>query len=979
MGNQSSVTESGAPRLVRRLSPLAVWALSFGCSVGWGSFVMPGTTFLPIAGPLGTALGIAIGALVMLIIGINYAYLMNRYPDACGTFSFTKRVFGYDHGFLSAWFMGLVYLAIIWANATAIPLIFRSIFGDLLRFGYFYTIAGYDVYFGEIMISLLAVLVFGYVCLRGSRVVSVTQILLALLLIGGILVAFIAVFVRSGAGSTSAMEPLFSPDYKPGAGILFIVFLAPWAYAGFESVSHSAEEFRFPVRKSLRILIISLGTSAIAYIALALIAAAVQPQGFGSWVEYFREMGNLSGVQGMPTFYAVSAAMGKPGVAILGVAAAAGIITGLMGNMTAASRMIYSMARDNMLPAPMAALNKNGAPKHAILFLILVCLPIPFLGRSAIGWIIDVNTIGVAIAYAYTSTVAFRQALAEKKTGVVVSGAAGMGLSFFFLLYFLVPNLWSVSTLAMESYLMFLLWAVLGFVTFYLIFRRDKSRRMGKSTTIWIVLLLLIFFTSMIWIMGTTSQATETAVEDAERAYAYALESESQSATDSNLDGYKDMMTNHFQQLTGQVIRNTAVQFLLFLVALLIVFRIYSTVQRQHQSAVEDKNLAEQSSQAKTTFLSNMSHDIRTPMNAIVGYVTLAKREKDLSPRSRDYLDKIEASSSHLLALINDVLEMSRIESGKMELMPVPTDLRKVMEEVRDMFSTQMETKGLNYTVSCEEVKDPRVLCDGSRLNRVLLNLISNAYKFTPEGGSVTVTLRQTGLKEGRAAFRLSVKDTGIGMSPEFAAKVFEAYEREKTATVESIQGTGLGTAITKSIVEIMGGTIQVFSEQGKGSEFVVDVAFPLDPEAVQTGASGAGEAEDPAAFAGLRLLLAEDDPDNRDVETALLREAGFLVETAENGEEAVEMLASSKAGYYALILMDIEMPVKNGYNAAKLIRSLKNPALASIPIVALTGKAFSEDITAAREAGMNGHIAKPLNIKNAVDLLNELLNQNRG
>ena len=180
MGKQSSVTESGAPRLVRRLSPLAVWALSFGCSVGWGSFVMPGTTFLPIAGPLGTALGIAVGALVMLIIGVNYAYLMNRYPDAGGTFTFTKMVFGYDHGFLSAWFMGLVYLAIIWANATAIPLIFRNILGDLLHFGYFYTIAGYDVYLGEIMISLLAVLVFGFVCLKGSRAASMTQILLAL-------------------------------------------------------------------------------------------------------------------------------------------------------------------------------------------------------------------------------------------------------------------------------------------------------------------------------------------------------------------------------------------------------------------------------------------------------------------------------------------------------------------------------------------------------------------------------------------------------------------------------------------------------------------------------------------------------------------------------------------------------------------------------------------------------------------------------
>ena len=980
MGTKSSASESGAGafRLVRRLSPLAVWALSFGCSVGWGAFVMPGTTFLPIAGPLGTALGILIGALVMLIIGVNYAYLMNRYPDAGGTFTFTKAVLGYDHGFLSAWFMGMVYLAIIWANATAIPLIFRNIFGDLLQFGYFYTIAGYDVYFGEIMISLAAVLVFGAVCLRGSRMTSVTQILLAVFLIAGILIAFLAVFLRQSGGAHVRLEPLYSPDYKPGVGILFIVFLAPWAFAGFESISHSAEEFRFPVKKALRILVVSLVTAAFAYVALALIAAAAQPEGFRSWTDYLKSLGNIGGVKGLPTFYAAYRAMGNTGVAILGVAAAAGIITGLVGNMTAGSRMIYAMARDNMLPAPMAALNRHGAPKNAILFLVLISLPIPFLGRSAIGWIIDVNTIGVSIAYAYTSFVTFRQARAERNKGVLISGMLGIGVSIFFLLYFLIPNLWSVSTLSMESYLMFLLWSVLGFVAFYLIFRRDRSRRMGKSTTIWIVLLLLIFFTSMIWIMGTAEQATETAVEDAGRTYAQALEQEGKPTSDSDLERYKSLMTDHFDRLTGMVVRNTLLQFLLFMVALLIVFRIYSTVQRQHQTAVEDKNLAEQSSQAKTTFLSNMSHDIRTPMNAIVGYVTLAKREKDLSPRSRDYLDKIEASSSHLLALINDVLEMSRIESGKVELMPVPIDLRQLLEEVRDIFSTQMEMKHLNYTVSCQEVTDPRVLCDGNRLNRVLLNLISNAYKFTPEGGSVTVTLRQTGREEDRAAFRLSVKDTGIGMSPEFAARVFEAYEREKTATVENIQGTGLGTAITKSIVDLMGGAIQVISEQGKGSEFVVDVSFPVDPEAALTGAAAGGETAD-STFAGIRLLLAEDDPDNRDVETTLLREAGFLVETAENGEDAVEMLAASKPGYYALILMDIEMPVKNGYTAARLIRSLKNPALASVPIVALTARAFSEDIAAAREAGMNGHIAKPLNMKNAADTLSAILNQRPG
>ncbi len=979
MGNQNSAPEAGPARLNRRLSPLAVWALSFGCSVGWGAFVMPGTTFLPIAGPLGTTLGILAGTLVMLVIGVNYACLMNRYPDAGGTFAYAKLVFGYDHGFLSSWFMGLVYLAIIWANATAIPLIFRGIFGDLLRFGYLYTLAGYDVYIGEIMISLLSVLLCGFLCMRGGRATSPAQILMAILLIGGVVFVFFAVFFRHETGGTAPLEPLYSPDYVPSVGVLFIVFLAPWAFAGFESVSHSAEEFRFSPKKSLRILVVSLVTSAVAYIALTLIAAAARPEGFHGWVDYLRGLGSLSGVESLPTFYAAFSSLGKPGLAILGIAAAAGILTGLVGNTTAASRLIFAMARDNMLPTPLAALNKSGAPKNAILFLILLALPIPFLGRSAIGWIVDVNTIGVAIAYTYTSTVAFRQAREEKKKWGMVFGALGIGFSAFFLLYFLIPNLWSVSTLSMESYLMFLVWSVLGFVTFYLIFRRDSSRRLGKSTLIWIVLLLMIFFTSMIWITGTTEQATEAAVEDAGQTYVMTLELGGQAAADGKVDGYKALIAGHFDRVTGIIVRNTVVQFLLFLIALLIVFRIYSTVQKQHETAVEDKTLAEQSSQAKTAFLSNMSHDIRTPMNAIVGYVTLAKREKDLSARSRDYLEKIEASSSHLLALINDVLEMSRIESGKMELTPVPTDLRKVMEEVRDLFSTQMETKGLHYTVTCEEVTDSRVLCDGNRLNRVLLNLISNAYKFTPEGGSVTVTLRQTGREEDRAAFCLSVRDTGIGMSPEFAAKVFEAYERERTAAVENIQGTGLGTAITKSIVDLMGGDIRVSSQQGKGSEFIVDFTFPVDPEAVRAGASGSGEGAAASAYAGIRLLLAEDDPDNRTVEETLLKESGFLVETAADGEEAVEMLAASEPGYYGMVLMDIEMPVKNGYSAAKLIRSLKNPALAAVPIVALTAKAFSEDIAAALAAGMNGHIAKPLNMKSAVDTIGEVLKQSSG
>ena len=954
--NEKTAPAGNASRLIRRLSPLAVWAFAFGCSVGWGSFVMPGTTFLPIAGPAGTAYGVIIGAAVMLLIGVNYAYLMNRSPDAGGTFRYTTDAFGSDHGFLSAWFLGLVYLAIIWANATALPLICRNIFGDALQFGFHYVIAGYDVYMGEILLSLLCVLLCGGLCLRGSRTASAAQIVMALLLIVGVVFVFFVAFFRPGADISAALEPQYSPDYRPGIGIIFIVSLSPWAFAGFESVSNSAEEFKFSPKKSLLIMVLALITAAVAYILLALIAISAKPADAGSWVDYIRSLGDRGGLEGLPTFYGVFTAMGPAGLAVLGVAAASAILTGLVGNMTAASRLLYAMGRDELLPVRASALNRRGAPKNAIYFLMLLCLPIPFLGRSAIGWIVDVNTIGVTIAYAYTSAAALKQARAEGEKGIAVTGAIGVLVSLGFLLYFLIPNLLPVATLSNESYLMLVSWAVLGFVVFLLIFRADRKQRMGQTPIIWIVLLLLIFFTSMVWMMGATRNATDVAVK--ELTY---------TGTRS-----PEVLEARFDRVTGTIIRNAIIQFAMILVALLIIFHVYSTVRKRHKSAEEDKTIAQASSAAKTTFLSNMSHDIRTPMNAIIGYVTLAKRERDLTPKVRDYLGRIETSSDHLLALINDVLEMSRIESGRMELMPVPCDLRKLMEEVQDLFSTQMETKGLTYTVDCSDVQDVKVLCDRNRLSRVLLNLISNACKYTPEGGSVAVTLRQTGRTDDRAGYRLSVKDTGIGMSPEFAAKVFEAYEREKTETVENIQGTGLGTAITKSIVELMGGSIEVFTEQGKGSEFVVSVSLPLDPEAVASAGAWDPEAEN--VFAGLRLLLVEDDPDNMDVEKTLLAEAGFEVETAENGEEAVERIAASAPGDYAAVLMDIEMPVKNGYSAARLIRSLKNRGLAEIPIVALTAKAYSEDVAAARAAGMDGHIAKPINMKNVMEVLSEVL-----
>ncbi|MCR5665076.1 MAG: amino acid permease [Oscillospiraceae bacterium] len=964
--NRQTTLEQGDSRLLRNLSPLAVWAFSFGLSVGWGSFVMPGTVFLPIAGPLGAAIGFAVGAAIMGVIGVNFHFLMNRYPDDGGTVTYAKTVFGYDYGFLSAWFLGLVYLAILWANATAIPVIFGSLFGDLLHFGFHYVVAGYTIYFGEILVSVGAIVFCALLCLRGCRTAAIFQVLAALLLFGGVLFGFFAVFFRSDVAALPSLQPSFSPDAKPLIGTLFMVFLAPWAFAGFESVSHSVEEFRFSPQKTLRILLLALTAAAAAYILLSLIGAAVRPEGYGSWVDYLHARGELSGIESLPVFHAVWRAAGTPGLIILGVAAACGILTGLVGSMTAASRMLMAMSRDDLFPSFPGRLNRFGAPKNAILLLLAISLPIPFLGRSAIGWIVDVNTIGVTIAYSIVSAAAWKEAGKSGSRLVRVTGAAGALISVGFLIYYLIP-LGSAVSLSTESYLMLLSWSVLGFLVFYLLFRADRSRRLGRSTAAWIVLLLLIFFASTVWIIGTTKSATSAAVAELSDRYL-------RIGAGSGAEAFAADLRDGFSRVTGGILRNSIIQFLLVLVSLTIIFTIYSKMQKSHRSAVKDKHAAEQSSAAKSTFLSNMSHDIRTPMNAIVGYVTLAKREKDLPPRVADYLDKIESSSGHLLTLINDVLEMSRIESGKMELAPIPTDLRKLLDETRSLFSTQMETKGLRYTVRCDEVRDAHVLCDQNRMNRVLLNLISNAYKFTPAGGTVDVCVRQTGRAEGSASYELRVKDSGIGMSPEFAAKVFEAYAREKTSTVENIQGTGLGTAITKSIVELMGGTIEVLSEKGKGSEFIVRVDLPLDPAAAEA-AEETREGAAPA-FAGLRALLVEDDAANREVEKTLLEEMGFVVETAVNGEDAVETVAASAPGEFAVVLMDVEMPVKNGYETTKLIRSLKNRALASIPIVALTAKAFSEDVAAAMAAGMNAHIAKPIDAGAVSDTLSEVLRQ---
>ena len=383
----------------------------------------------------------------------------------------------------------------------------------------------------------------------------------------------------------------------------------------------------------------------------------------------------------------------------------------------------------------------------------------------------------------------------------------------------------------------------------------------------------------------------------------------------------------------------------------------------EHESVTryeEQLEKAEAASQFKTSFLFRMSHEIRTPMNGIIGMLTLAKGKLAEADPARQYLTKAGELSDHLLSLINDILDMSRIEAGKVELENAPFSLRAFGQTLYDMFARQLEKKGVAYSVNFEEMTADWVMGDQLRLNQVVINFLSNAMKFTDKG-YIAVTFRQMLLQGGKLDLMIRVKDTGIGMKPEFLDKIFRPFEQEDASTTRRYGGTGLGMAISDQLVRLMGGQIMVESQPGEGSEFTVFLSLPVAaaPEA-QPEAELPEEAAGPAR--AWRLLMAEDNEINAMIAVEILQERGAEVEVAENGQIAVEKFAKHPAGYYDAILMDVQMPVMDGRAAARAIRAMQRPDAAKIPIFALSADAFVEDERLSRESGMNGHMSKPIN-----------------
>ncbi len=468
--------ENKEVKLEKKLSPLNVWALALGCIIGWGAFVMPGNTFLPNAGPLGTAIAMAIAALIMIIIAMNYHYMINKFPLSGGEFVYSGKAFGKIHGFVCAWFLGLSYLAIVPLNATALALVGRNLLSNVFAVGFHYQLAGYDIYAGEIILALAALLLFAFLSIRGVKFAGIFQTILTFALVLGVLIVTVAAILNPNI-TWSNLSPAYYAEETRFAGILAVVAVAPWAFVGFDTVPQSAEEFQFSPKKTRLIMIISILFGALVYVLLNTITAACVPEGYATWVDYINAFGDMSGLMALPTFYAAYQLLGYGGVAILGVAVTAAILSGIIGFYMATSRLLYAMSLEKVLPTWFGKLDPTyKTPKNAILFVLAISCVAPFFGRTALGWIVDMSSLGAAIGYGYTSAASFSFLRKEEKPDflLLITSALGVVFAVLFAVLLLVPIKVFGCSLGSESLICLIVWIVLGILFYATSTRKEK-------------------------------------------------------------------------------------------------------------------------------------------------------------------------------------------------------------------------------------------------------------------------------------------------------------------------------------------------------------------------------------------------------------------------------------------------------------------------------------------------------------------------
>ena len=940
----------------RHLSMLGAWALAFGCAVGSDAFVMPWNDFLPKAGPLGTLLGIFIGGLIMTIVAWNFHYMINRQPGFGGTYAYAAEAFGHDHGFLCGVFLAFAYLAIVWLDVMAFVGVAHYTLGDAFCFGFRYTIEKSNIYLGDILLSIAAIAVTSAICCR-RRLSGVVQTVMAVVLAAGILICFASAAI-SHHGGLESICPAFSPSR--GSGLLqtlSILAIAPWLFVGFESISNSSSEFRFPVRNSFRVMFAALVAAVVAYTCLTAIPVLTFGEGTSGWTGAVADLANSGGRPDYHAFDVARRLLGKAGGIVIGVTLVGAIFTNLVGNTVAASRLVAAMADDGALPSFLGGRNDDGAPRNAVLVLAALAILVVPLGRAVIGIVVDISILGAAVAYAYTSSAAFKTARKAGDRVTQATGLLGLVFSIVVIFFFVMPFMTLDATMiATESYLVLIVWCLAALATFITVFHRDRMRRFGRSPVAWISLFVIIMVLSVMWIRQTTRETTDKAYGNIVSRHAETCIDAAPKRSGNGQDegNWRLTLRKNLSIVERSIFRSNLIQTGLNLIAIILMLALYAILRRRERDMEREK------SAAKSYFFSTVSHDIRTPLNAIIGFSEMLKTGFATEDERKQATDSIIMSGRTLLGLINDVLDLSKLESGKMEIAPEPTDVPRLMNVVMDAFRVSGGKPGVE--LRCRMDAMPLLMLDPQRLRQIAFNLVGNAVKFTAKG-HVELRARferQNGALTG--VLRLEVEDTGCGISEEDLKRIGSAYV-QVGAKASRNGGTGLGLAICKQLATAMDGRLDAVSTLGVGSTF--SVVIP-DVKVAETGADAQPcvpplvDAQ-PSAFPVQmphRILLVDDSRMNLMVLKALLKNMGdFEIAMASDGQEALKVLETSDAKAFDLVLTDMWMPNLDGAGLLRAIRA--NPALASLRVVAVTADVESQ-VTCA-EQGFNGILLKPI------------------
>jgi amino acid transporter len=566
--------------LTSYISIIGAFALALGTILGWGSLVSTSNIYLIQSGPVGSILGVCCGALVMLIIAKNYSFLMARFPDCGGAYSFSKQAYGFDHAYITGWFLASTYLAVLWFNVTSIPLFVRNFIGNIFQFGFKYSICNYEVYFGEALISSLVLILICWVVAKFRKFSMGLMTLMVSAFITLIGICFLLVIKKSGG--IQNINPVFVPDTDYMLQVINIAFISPLAFVGFESISHASEEFNFSKDKIINVLFAAIFFAALFYIIILFLSATVYPPQYHSWFEYISNLSKHSGIESFPVFFAVNHYLGDYGYYALIFSLFALILTSLIGNIYALSRLLYRMALDNIIPHKYSELDCDNVPNKAIWLVACLSVLIPFLGRTAIGWIVDVTAIGATLVYAFVSISVWKIAKESGLKKEKVYGLIGLFFMVVFVVYLLCPNLIRTGKISTESYLLFPLWSILGMIYFRQLLKRDnesKNTRFGKSTIVWILLFTIMLSTSFTWMLDSNQNTSNKLISDLESA---------KIISNDNFNVLEHNVYNHFNQnLFNILVFATVVT-----VSVILLISNYSfIVKRTHKFEIERKSI----------------------------------------------------------------------------------------------------------------------------------------------------------------------------------------------------------------------------------------------------------------------------------------------------------------------------------------------------------------------------------------------------